>query len=233
MADSNDTTDFYGEGQRTLQERFDTRRLADVHELSIVADGIDDDRKAFIESRDFFFLSTVGADGWPTVSYKGGPTGVVHVEDEHTIVFPSYDGNGMFLSMGNIEGHDIEGHASGGAKIGLLFIDFETPNRLRLHASATVHADDPAMERFPGAELIVRGRVENVFPNCARYIHPHERVRSSEYVPDSEGAAPYPAWKRIDLIQPFLPASDAGRAADAGGEIDVDEYARRVADGTS
>ncbi|MGB3735307.1 MAG: pyridoxamine 5'-phosphate oxidase family protein [Ilumatobacter sp.] len=215
---------FYGDAQRDLQDAFDTRRLADAHQLSIVADGIDDDRKAFIESRDFFFLSTVGADGWPSVSYKGGPTGVVHVEDEHTIVFPSYDGNGMFLSMGNIEAS---------AKIGLLFIDFETPNRLRVHATATVHTDDPAMERFPGAELLVRGRIENTFVNCARYIHPHERIRSSEYVPDGDGEQPYPAWKRIDMIQPFLPESDQGKADVAGGELDVEEYARRVADGTS
>ncbi len=89
------------------------------------------------------------------------------------------------------------------------------------------------MERFPGAELIVRGTVENTFVNCARYIHRHERVRSSEYVPDSAGVAPYPAWKRIDMIQPFLPASDAGRTTEAGGAIDVDEYVRRVEDGTS
>jgi len=217
-------TEFYGDAQRDLQDAFDTRRIADAHQLSIVADGIDDDRKAFIESRDFFFLSTVGADGWPSVSYKGGPTGVVSVEDEHTVVFPSYDGNGMFLSMGNIEAS---------AKIGLLFIDFETPNRLRLHATATIHADDPAMERFPGAELIVRCRVENTFVNCARYIHPHTRVRTSEYVPDADGAQPFPAWKRIDMIQPFLPESDQGKADSAGGEIDIDEYARRVADGTS
>jgi predicted pyridoxine 5'-phosphate oxidase superfamily flavin-nucleotide-binding protein len=221
-------SDFYGPTQRILQDEFDTRRLADAHELTTVAEGIDDDRKAFIESRDFFFLSTVGADGWPTVSYKGGPTGVVQVEDEHTIVFPSYDGNGMFLSMGN-----IAAGADAGAKIALLFIDFETPNRLRLRATATVHRDDPAMERFPGAELIVRGRVDNTFINCARYIHPHQRVRSSDYVPDADGVQPYPAWKRIDLIQPFLPESQQGRAADAGGEIDVEEYARRLADGTS
>lgn len=217
-------SDFYTDEQRAFQDEFDTRRLADVHRLSIVADGIDDDRKSFIESRDFFFLSTVDADGWPTVSYKGGPIGVVRVEDERTIVFPSYDGNGMFLSMGNIDAS---------AKIGLLFIDFETPNRLRLHATATVNTDDPAMERFPGAELIVRARVDDTFVNCARYIHPHTRVRTSEYVPDGDGAQPYPAWKRIDMIQPFLPATDEGRTGAAGGEIDVDEYARRVAEGTS
>jgi hypothetical protein len=134
----------------------------------------------------------------------------------------------MFLSMGNIAAGSGEG-----AKIGLLFIDFETPNRLRLHATATVHRDDPALDRFPGAELIVRAAVDNTFVNCARYVHPHERVRASDYVPDAQGVQPFPAWKRIDLIQPFLPETQQGLAAAAGGEIDVEEYARRLADGTS
>jgi predicted pyridoxine 5'-phosphate oxidase superfamily flavin-nucleotide-binding protein len=220
--------DFYHPAQRALQDEFDTRRLADAHQLTIVSDGIDEDRKEFIESRDFFFLSTVGPDGWPTVSYKGGPTGVVQVEDEHTIVFPTYDGNGMFLSMGNIAEPGAEG-----AKIGLLFIDFETPNRLRLHATATVSRDDPALDRFPGAKMIVRGRVDNTFVNCARYIHKHTRVSTSDYVPAADGSQPVAVWKRIDLIQPFLPADEQGLAAEAGGEIDVEEYGRRLADGTS
>ncbi|WP_040492425.1 pyridoxamine 5'-phosphate oxidase family protein [Ilumatobacter nonamiensis] len=220
--------EFYGPAQRALQDDFDTRRLADTLQAAIITEEIDDDRKSFIESRDFFFLSTVGADGWPTVSYKGGPVGMVQVEDPRTIVFPSYDGNGMFLSMGNVDTHGGEG-----AKIGMLFVDFETPNRLRLHATARVHRDDPAMDRFPGADLIVRARVENSFVNCARYVHPHTRVASSEYVPDADGAQPYPAWKRMDLIQPVLSDRDQGRAAAAGGEIDVEEYARRLADGTS
>jgi len=224
MTDQAASESIYGETQRALQDEFDTRRLADIHEFAIVAPGIDDDRREFIESRDFFFLTTVGSDGFPTVSYKGGPTGVVHVEDEHTVVFPSYDGNGMFLSMGNVEAT---------AKIGMLFIDFETPNRLRLHATATIHTDDPAMERFPGAQLLVRARVENTFVNCARYIHPHTRVESSKYVPDDEGSQPYPAWKRIDLLQDVLPGSDDGKTEQAGGTIGADDYAQRVADGTS
>lgn len=224
MADPVIIDDFYGDAQRHLQDEFDTRRLADMHTASIVAPGIDDDRRAFIESRDFFFLTTIGPDGFPTVSYKGGPIGVVHVEDAHTVVFPSYNGNGMFLSMGNVDAT---------AKIGMLFIDFETPNRLRLHATATLHLEDSAMERFPGAEMIVRARVENTFVNCARYIHRHTRVDDSPYVPADDGAQPYPAWKRIDLLQDVLPASDEGRTDEAGGAIGFDEYAQRVADGTS
>ncbi|WP_420450970.1 pyridoxamine 5'-phosphate oxidase family protein [Ilumatobacter sp.] len=218
------TSSFYGPEQRELQERFGTRPLADVHEAAIVADHVDDDRREFIESRDFFFLSTVDADGWPTVSYKGGPPGLVHVEDERTVVFPSYDGNGMFLSMGNVEAT---------SRIAMLFIDLETPNRLRLRATASVHHDDPALARYPGAQLLVRAHVEHTFVNCARYVHPHRRVEASRHVPDADGSQPVPAWKRIDLLQPALGDHERERTESAGGTIDVEEYARRLADGTS
>ena len=126
---------FYGE-HRALQDRFDSRRIADVLEAVIVQAEINDEARAFIESRSFFFLSTVNADGHPTVSHKGGAAGFVRVVDRTTIVFPSYDGNGMFLSMGNI---------AGDSRIGLLFMDFERPHRIRAQAHATVSHDDPLM----------------------------------------------------------------------------------------
>jgi predicted pyridoxine 5'-phosphate oxidase superfamily flavin-nucleotide-binding protein len=106
----------FGETHRGLQDEFDSRTLADTLEAVIVHPQLDEEAVAFIESRAFFFLSTVNADGQPTVSHKGGAPGFVRVVDPETIVFPSYDGNGMFLSMGNI---------AAGAKIGMLFIDFE------------------------------------------------------------------------------------------------------------
>ncbi len=64
------------------------------------------------------------------VVIREGPVGLVRVVDERTIEFPSYDGNGMYLSMGNIDAN---------AKIGVLFIDMETPRRLRLQATANHH----------------------------------------------------------------------------------------------
>jgi uncharacterized protein len=215
---------FYTPEQRDLQRRFQTEPLAQVLEAAIVTDSVDAQHAAFIESRDFFFLSTVNANGEPTVSYKGGPVGVVSVVEPQLLVFPSYDGNGMFLSMGN---------AAATAKIGLLFIDFETPNRLRVQATATVHDDGPLMDRFPGAQLLVRARVDQVFVNCARYIHKHSRVERSQYVPDETGSAPLPAWKRIDMVQGVLPPQDQGRAASEGGLITIEEYATKLALGDS
>ncbi len=216
---------FYTESQKELQASFDSRKLADRIEQAIVTDQIVPElHQPFIESRDFFFLATVNARGEPTVSHKGGPVGVVTVVDATTLAFPSYDGNGMFLSMGNI--------AETG-KIGMLFIDFETPNRMRVQATASVSTDDPLMAKYPGAQLIVRAKVEKVFLNCARLVHKYQRVAVSPYVPDQKGETPFPAWKRIDLVQDALPARDMGKPAHAGGVITTEEYGARLAAGES
>src|SRR5580704_5676293 len=96
------TDQIYHAASRVLQDRFDTRRLADRIESRSVTDRIDDEDREFIERRDMFFLSTVDHRGYPTCSYKGGDPGFVRVLDERTIAFPNYDGNGMYLSMGNV-----------------------------------------------------------------------------------------------------------------------------------
>jgi uncharacterized protein len=215
---------FYSESQKQIQAQFDSRVLADSVAEAIVSDDIDERHRGFIESRDFFFLSTVNSDGCPTVSYKGGAPGIVTVIDSRTIAFPNYDGNGMFLSMGNI---------ADTAKIGLLFIDFETPNRVRVQATATVSEEDPLIGRYPGANLIVRASIDKVFINCARYIHKHTKIESSPYVPDDAGEAPYPAWKRIDFMQDSLRPEDKGRAEREGGLITEEEYGQKLEAGDS
>ncbi len=215
---------FYTAAQRDIQEQFETQPLADALEAAIVVNQLDDMHTGFIESRDFFFLSTVNGRGEPTVSYKGGGVGTVQVLDPSTLAFPAYDGNGMFLSMGNI---------ADTAKIGMLFIDFETPNRVRVQATASFHDDDELLPHFPGAIGIVRASIDQVFVNCARYIHQHERKATSPYVPDENGEQPYPSWKRIDMILPFLPEDDQSKVAEAGGEISAEQYGEALAKGES
>src|SRR6266496_3612591 len=97
--------ELYHAGNRQLQDTFDTRRLADRIDERIVHGGISSNDRAFIERMDMFFLATADEQGRPQCSYKGGDPGFVQVVDEHTLAFPSYDGNGMFLSMGNIAVH--------------------------------------------------------------------------------------------------------------------------------
>ncbi|MET1411326.1 pyridoxamine 5'-phosphate oxidase family protein [Roseibium sp. HPY-6] len=216
--------EFYTSQQRELQERFGTSKLADTVVAAIVRDEIEEPHIPFIESRDFFFLSTVSADGEPTVSYKGGPVGIVKVLDPKTLVFPSYDGNGMFKSMGNIKA---------AAKVGLLFIDMETPNRIRVQGNATLSEDDPELARYPGANMLVRVDVTACFLNCARYIHKHKRVADSPYVPDEKGKQPHPSWKRIDMVQDSLPAEARAKTEAEGGTITMDDYAEKLMAGES
>jgi predicted pyridoxine 5'-phosphate oxidase superfamily flavin-nucleotide-binding protein len=215
---------FYSPAQRAWQDHFGSVALADRVEQAVVADQVDAVHGGFIASRDFFYLATVDADGMPTVSYKGGNPGLVAVVDAHTLAFPNYDGNGMYLSMGNV---------SDRAKIGMLFIDLETPNRVRVQATATVSADDELLDTWPGATLVVRARVEQVFHNCGRYVHRHVRVGNSRYVPDATGAAPHPAWKRIDALQDVLAPQDRDRTEAAGGVITFGDYTGKLARGES
>jgi predicted pyridoxine 5'-phosphate oxidase superfamily flavin-nucleotide-binding protein len=192
----------YHDGQRTLQDEFDTRRLADRIDERLVRDHIDEDDRAFISARDMFFLATADAEGQPQCSYKGGDPGFVRVLDEHTIAFPSYDGNGMYLSAGNI---GVNAH------VGLLFIDFEGRKRLRLNGTATLSTDDPLMAEFPGAQLIFRVHATEVFPNCPRYIHEYKLVKRSTFVPRPDHTPPVPGWKTRPWSKDVLPENDPAR----------------------
>jgi predicted pyridoxine 5'-phosphate oxidase superfamily flavin-nucleotide-binding protein len=215
-------SEIYNEQHRALQQAFDTTRLADRVDEMVVRPELAGDQKAFIESRDMFFLTSVDHRGYPTCSYKGGAPGFVRVPDPKTILFPSYNGNGMFLSMGNIN----TSH-----KVGMLFIDFETPHRVRVHGDATIMPNDPMIAEFVGAELLVRVTVTETFINCPRYIHKYQRMQTSKYAPQSGCASPPPPqWKRIDAIQDALPERENGLAKDLGGTISFAEYAALVAD---
>ena len=189
----------YNRGNRELQDRFDTRRLADRIEERIVRDHIDADDRAFIEARDMFFIATTDEQGRPQCSYKGGDPGFVRVLDERTIAFPVYDGNGMFLTAGNMLVN---------AQVGLLFLDFEGRKRLRLNGTASVNAEDPLLAEYPEAKLVVRVAAAEVFPNCPRYIHEYRLVRRSRFVPKAECETPVPQWKRSEWAHDVLAAGD-------------------------
>jgi predicted pyridoxine 5'-phosphate oxidase superfamily flavin-nucleotide-binding protein len=195
----------YHEEQRRLQDQFDSRRLADRLESTIVHDVVTPDDAAFITSRDFFFLATVDGQGQPACSFKGGPTGFVRVVDEKTIAFPSYDGNGMFLSMGNLLANP---------RVGLLFIDFEKPNRLRLNGRASIVANDPLLADYAEAQFVIRVAVAQLFPNCPRYIPRLARVEASPHIPEAGRETPFAAWKQIDFLRDALPAEDLSKVAD-------------------
>jgi predicted pyridoxine 5'-phosphate oxidase superfamily flavin-nucleotide-binding protein len=190
----------YHEGSRALQDRFDTRRIADRLEDKIVHDEFSDHDKALVESADAFFLATADADGWPDVSHKGGIPGFVRVLDPKTLAFPSYDGNGQFRSLGNLLVNP---------RVGLLFIDFEQPNRLRVQGVAQIRDEPELVAQWEGAQLVVTVTTERIFPNCSRYVHRRTLVEHSPFAPRPDYEPPVPEWKRLDAFREFLPGSQA------------------------
>tara|TARA_B100000929_G_C15430811_1_gene394610 strand:+ start:118 stop:774 length:657 start_codon:yes stop_codon:yes gene_type:complete len=213
--------DFFTLAQRELQGEFETTDLADRIVEAVVTEELSDPQAEFIHSRNMFYLSTIDESGYPSCSYKGGDLGFVRVINPVTIVFPNYDGNGMFMSMGNIQDK---------AKVGLLFMDFETPQRLRLRGEARCLREGPMLDSYPGANLVVEISVNHVWINCPRYVHRMQPLEQSPYLPGKDGAVSLALWKRVDLIQDVLTAEDRAEA-ESLGLITLEEYEAYVARG--
>ena len=178
--------------------------------------------KAFVSAAEMFWLASVDDTGSPTVSYKGGAPGFVNVLDDRTLLFPNYDGNGMFFSMGNV---------ATTSKIGMLFMAFDRPARLRVQGRATLTDEKALVGRFPGAQFAVQVNITALITNCPRYIPRMHRTEPSRYVPDEAGGQPIPGWKRIDAIQAVLHARDQNKADTVGGLITMDEWGGMLATG--
>jgi predicted pyridoxine 5'-phosphate oxidase superfamily flavin-nucleotide-binding protein len=190
----------YHQGSRELQDHFQTRALADRLAERLARDAFTDEDRAFIESRPLFFLATADERGRPECSYKGGLPGFVRVIEPRVLAFPSYDGNGMFKSLGNLLVNP---------QVGMLFIDFESPKRLRVNGRASLSDDDPLLAEFVGAQLIVRVVPEAIFPNCPRYIHTMKTTEQSPHAPCEGHTPPVPKWKERPEFKEVLPPADA------------------------
>src|SRR5882672_11032087 len=165
----------YHDGNRALQDQFDSRRIADRLEEKLTRTAFTDDDKAFIESVPYFFIATADAEGRPDCSFKGGLPGFVRLTGQSELTFPDYDGNGMFKSLGNLAVN---------ANVGLLFIALhDKPRRLRVNGTAAVRRDDPLLGATVGAQLIVRVSARAIFPNCPRYIPAMTLTEPSIYAP--------------------------------------------------
>ncbi|MFZ3087300.1 MAG: pyridoxamine 5'-phosphate oxidase family protein [Methylotenera sp.] len=211
----------YGEQHRKLQDEFETRKMADRIEELVCRTEFDDDVKAFIENAEMFFLSTIDHQGRPTVSFKGGDAGFVKVLDNTTLIFPSYDGNGMFFSMGNITQNP---------NIGMLFISFTTPDRRRVQGTASISKDPSLMAHYKEADFVVTVKLSEYWVNCPRYIPKMEKVRDSRYVPRADCETPLAEWKRLDLVQDVIPATDLQKAEQLG-TIQIEEWIEKIKSG--
>ena len=189
----------YHDGMRRLQDVRETRPLADRLAQVTVRTTFTDEDRAFIQRCPMFFIATADAHGQPDCSYKGGLPGFVCVLDDRTLVIPDYDGNAMYRTWGNVL---VNAH------VGLLFLDFENPKRIRVNGKAQLREDDPLRTEYPGSVFIIRITATKIFPNCPRYIHKMQLVEHSVYSPWPDYAPPVPAWKTFDVFRNALPARD-------------------------
>jgi predicted pyridoxine 5'-phosphate oxidase superfamily flavin-nucleotide-binding protein len=171
--------------------------LADRLYEKLRRDRFADSDKDFVESVPFFFIATADAEGRPDCSFKGGAPGFVRIAAPDLLIFPDYDGNGMFKSLGNLRVNP---------QIGLLFIRLgEKPGRLRVNGRAELCFDDPLLAGMPGGQVLVRVTPTDIFPNCPRYIPHLEMTQPSIYLPQ-EGCEPVePAWKSFDNLKDVVP----------------------------
>jgi len=193
----------YHDGNRQLQDTFDSRRISDRLEEKLTRTAFSADDRTFIESAHYFFLATADREGRPDCSFKGGMPGFVRVVGPSELAFPDYDGNGMFKSLGNIVVNP---------SVGLLFIAMhDKPRRLRVNGTATVNRGDPLLAHTVGAQLIVRVQARAIFPNCPRYIPSMQLVDPSIYAPRPGCDPPEPAWKSFpdfkDHVHPRQPTA--------------------------
>ncbi len=187
----------YHEGNRALQDAFGSRALADRLDEKLRRDRFNDEDAAFIGSLGFFFLATADAEGRPDCSFKGGPPGFARVAAPDLLVFPDYDGNGMFKSLGNLLANP---------HVGLLFIAMgEAPRRLRVNGTAKVVGDDPLMAEIPGAQLLVKVTPVDIFPNCPRYVPNMTLVEPSAYLPATDAPPLEPKWKSFEIFRDVVP----------------------------
>ncbi|GIL00339.1 MAG: hypothetical protein BroJett030_02380 [Alphaproteobacteria bacterium] len=191
----------YHDGNRALQERFGSTALADRLLKVTHRTAFTDEDRAFIEAATFFFLATADPQGRPDCSFKGGPAGFVRVTGPDSLVFPDYDGNGMFKSLGNIAAN---------ANVGLLFIRMtDAPKRLRVNGTAVIDLDRAACAEVEGAQALVQVTARHIFPNCPRYIPDQGNGVESKYVPRPGQPRVEPAWKSFDAFKDVVPERKA------------------------
>lgn len=195
----------FHDGNRSLQDQFDSRRIADRLESVRMRAEFTESDISIIHSAPCFFLATANAEGWPDCSYKGGMPGFVQVVSQNSLLFPDYDGNGMFKSLGNIMAN---------AAVGLLFIELDGERRrIRVNGTAVVISDPELVRSIPGAKLIVRVTAHHIFPNCPRYIHQMPVQEVSDFAPRPDHTPPEPFWKSKPDLRDYLPGKSVNPPA--------------------
>ncbi len=195
---------FFHPGMRELQDRYEGRAVPDRLADNRMRTAFSDTDRAFIEAAPFFFLATSTAEN-TDCSFKGGEPGFVRIVGDNELIWPDYDGNRMYRSLGNITQNE---------RVGLLFISFDGTQfdgsaRLRVNGRARIDESPDAIARMPGAKRAVHFVAEHIFTNCPRYIPNMGAGEASVYTPRDGYTPPDPAWKSRPFVKDIFDAENA------------------------
>ncbi len=157
---------------QALQEKYGSRKAYQRMEASGDRCQLGPSEIAFIHSRDSFYLSTVGENGWPYLQHRGGSHGFLRVLDDTTLVMPDYTGNRQYISSGNVQDNQ---------KACLFLTDYPSKQRLKIWAHASVAFAEEATDLAASLEdPDYPAKIERVFTfkiqgfdwNCPKHITP-------------------------------------------------------------
>lgn len=152
----------FHQGELEAQQKWHTESLwDDARKQRLLWSEIPAELHQRIAGAPFFFLATSDAQGRCDCSYKGGGPGLIKVIDSTHFAFPDFDGNGAFMSIGNILQNP---------QVGCLFIDFTDGARLRVNGRASIHESDEITDYFINAKRAILISIEQVVPNCKAHI---------------------------------------------------------------
>ncbi len=115
------------------------------------AETLNEAQRQWIRQADTFFIASYHPESGADASHRGGFGGFVQVLDGQTLVWPEYNGNGMFNTLGNM----VEN-----PRAGLLFIDFDSGGTLQLTGSTKIVWEEERVAAFPGAERLVEFKLD-------------------------------------------------------------------------
>lgn len=170
---------------KKVQERYGSRKAYARMETSGDQYRLTEREAEFIQSRDSFYMATVGESGWPYVQFRGGPSGFLKIVDDTTLGYADFRGNRQYISTGNLE---VEN------RVALILMDYANQRRLKIWAEVTITEanDDPELLellKMPDyqarIERAVLLRIQAFDWNCPQHITPRYTIDEIEQMRDA------------------------------------------------
>ena len=170
---------------KKVQEHYGSREAYERMETSGDQFRLTERESEFIQSRDSFYMATVGENGWPYVQFRGGPAGFLKIIDDTTLGYADFRGNRQYISTGNLQAEN---------RAALILMDYANQRRLKIWSKVTITevGEDPELVKrleMPGykarIERAVLLKVQAYDWNCPQHITPRYTATEFEQITGS------------------------------------------------